>query len=238
MEDAVSYRKEVICVQILICEDERRLASALQHILEEEKYRTDVVYTGTDALDYGKSGIYDVIVMDVMMPGMDGMEAVRLLRRAGVETPVLMLTARSTLADKVAGLDSGADDYLTKPFAAEELLARIRALTRRRGEVILDEMRTGDTTFCISSSLLCVGEKQIQLNYKEAEILKLLMSRPACILPKEEIITRVWGYDSDAGDGNVEAYISFLRKKLHFVGSGLSIVAVKKQGYKLEVGVC
>lgn len=230
--------KEVISVQILICEDERRLASALQHILEEEKYHTDVVYTGTDALDYGKSGIYDVIVMDVMMPGMDGMEAVRLLRRAGVETPVLMLTARSTVADKVAGLDCGADDYMTKPFAAEELLARIRALTRRRGEVILDEMTAGDTTFCISSSLLRAGEKEIQLNYKESEILKLLMAKPSCILPKEEIITRVWGYDSDAGDSNVEAYISFLRKKLHFVGSCLSIVAVKKQGYKLEVGAC
>lgn len=230
--------KEVISVQILICEDERRLASALQHILEEEKYHTDVVYTGTDALDYGKSGIYDVIVMDVMMPGMDGMEAVRLLRRAGVETPVLMLTARSTVADKVAGLDCGADDYMTKPFAAEELLARIRALTRRRGEVILDEMTAGDTTFCLSSSLLRAGEKEIQLNYKESEILKLLMARPSCILPKEEIITRVWGYDSDAGDSNVEAYISFLRKKLHFVGSSLSIVAVKKQGYKLEVGAC
>lgn len=230
--------KEVISVQILICEDERRLASALQHILEEEKYHTDVVYTGTDALDYGKSGIYDVIVMDVMMPGMDGMEAVRLLRRAGVETPVLMLTARSTVADKVAGLDCGADDYMTKPFAAEELLARIRAMTRRRGEVILDEMTAGDTTFCLSSSLLRAGEKEIQLNYKESEILKLLMARPSCILPKEEIITRVWGYDSDAGDSNVEAYISFLRKKLHFVGSSLSIVAVKKQGYKLEVGAC
>ena len=225
-------------MQILICEDERRLASALKHILEEEKYRADVVHCGTDALDYGKSGIYDVIIMDVMMPGMDGMETVRLLRRAGVDTPVLMLTARSATADKVAGLDCGADDYMTKPFAADELLARVRALTRRRGEVILDEISAGDVTFCISSSLLRSGGREIQLNYKEAEILKLLLAKPSCILPKEEIITKVWGYDSDAGDSNVEAYISFLRKKLHFVGSSLCIVAVKKQGYKLEGASC
>lgn len=225
-------------MQILICEDERRLASALQHILEEEKYRVDVVYNGTDALAYGKSGIYDAVIMDVMMPGMDGMSVVREMRRAGVAAPVLMLTARSATSDKVAGLDCGADDYMTKPFSTEELLARIRALTRRRGEVILDEIRAGDVTFCISSSVLRTAERQIQLNYKEAEIIKLLLSRPACILSKEEIITRVWGYDSDASDGNVEAYISFLRKKLHFVGSTLSIVAVKKQGYKLEGASC
>jgi len=221
-------------MQILICEDERRLASALKQILEEEKYRADVVYNGTDALDYGKSGIYDVIIMDVMMPGMSGLEAVRGLRQAGIETPVLMLTARSSTADKVSGLDCGADDYMTKPFAAEELLARLRALTRRRGEVILDELCAGDLTFSISASMLRAGGREIQLNYKEAELLKLLMARPACILPKEEIITRVWGYDSDAGDSNVEAYISFLRRKIAFVGSEMAIVSVKKQGYKLE----
>jgi len=223
-----------MCVQILICEDERRLALALKQIFEQEKYRADVVYNGTDAVDYGKSGIYDVIVMDIMMPGMDGKTAVRTLRRSGVDTPVLMLTALGTTADKVSGLDCGADDYMTKPFEAEELLARIRALTRRRGDMIPDEMTVGDLCFAASSSLMKCGGRQIQLNFKEAEILKLLMARPACILPKEEIITRVWGYDSDAGDSNVEAYISFLRKKLTFVGSSQAIVSVKKQGYKLE----
>lgn len=225
-------------MQVLICEDERRLALALKKILEEEKYRADVVGSGTDAVLYGRSGIYDVIVMDVMMPGMDGMSAVRELRRAGVFAPVLMLTAKSATSDKVSGLDCGADDYMTKPFEAEELLARLRALTRRRGEVILDEMAWGDISFCISDATLRCGERSIRLNYKEAEILKLLLSRRGCILPKEEIITQVWGYDSDAGDGNVEAYISFLRKKLSFVGSSLSIVSVKKQGYKLEEKSC
>ena len=221
-------------MHILICEDERRLASALKQIFEEEKYYADVVYTGTDAVDYGKSGIYDVIVMDVMMPGMSGREAVRALRRLDVGTPILMLTALSTTADKVAGLDCGADDYMTKPFAADELLARIRALTRRRGDVIPDEWTVGDLSFAPASSVIKCGERQIRLNFKEAEIIKLLMGRPACILPKEEIITRVWGYDSDASDSNVEAYISFLRKKLTFVGSSVAIVSVKKPGYKLE----
>lgn len=141
-------------MQILICEDERRLASALKKIMEEEKYHTDVVYDGTDALAYGRSGIYDVILMDVMMPGMDGMSAVRELRRAGVSTPVLMLTARTATSDKVAGLDCGADDYLTKPFEAEELLARVRALTRRRGDVIPDELTLWDIRFTPSDATL------------------------------------------------------------------------------------
>lgn len=221
-------------MHILICEDEKRLASALKQIFEEEKYYADVVYTGTDAVDYGKSGIYDVIVMDVMMPGMSGKDAVRALRRLEIGTPILMLTALSTTADKVAGLDCGADDYMTKPFDADELLARIRALARRRGDVIPDEMTVGDLSFAPAASVIKCGERQIRLNFKEAEIIKLLMGRPACIIPKEEIITRVWGYDSDAGDSNVEAYISFLRKKLTFVGSSAAIVSVKKQGYKLE----
>ncbi len=221
-------------MHILICEDEKRLASALKQIFEEEKYHADVVYSGTDAVDFGKSGIYDVIVMDVMMPGMSGKDAVRELRRMEIGTPILMLTALSTTADKVAGLDCGADDYMTKPFDPAELLARIRALTRRRGEVIPDEWTVGDLSFVPAASEIKCGDRQIRLNFKEAEIIKLLMSRPACILPKEEIITRVWGYDSDAGDSNVEAYISFLRKKLTFVGSSLAIVSVKKQGYKLE----
>lgn len=225
-------------MQVLICEDERRLASALKKIMEEEKYRADVVYNGTDAFDYGRSGIYDVILMDVMMPGMDGMSAVRELRRAGVSTPVLMLTARTATSDKVAGLDCGADDYLTKPFETEELLARVRALTRRRGDVIPDELTAGDIRFAPSDATLRCGERSIRLNYKEAEILRLLLSSPGRILPKEEIITKVWGYDSDAGDGNVEAYISFLRKKLAFVASSVAIVAIKKQGYRLEEKSC
>jgi len=221
-------------VRILVVEDEKRLAMALSQILKEKSYMVDAVYDGADGLDYGSSGIYDLIVLDVMLPKMDGFEVARQLRAAKVNTPILMLTARDTVPDKVAGLDCGADDYMTKPFSPEELLARVRALSRRQGEVVSDELTFEDLSLSASSSMLRCGEREVQLNYKESEILKLLLARPALLLPKEEIITKVWGYDSDAGDGNVEAYMSFLRKKLAFVGSGVAITAVKKQGYRLE----
>lgn len=221
-------------MRILIVEDEKRLADALRQILEEQRWMTDVVYDGRDGLSYALSGIYDVIVLDVMLPMMDGFAVARELRRGGVSTPVLMLTARAEIPDKVQGLDSGADDYMTKPFAPEELLARVRALTRRQGEVVPDTAVYGDIEFSASSSSLKCGSRDVRLNFKEAEIMKLLIARPRIIISKEEIITKVWGYDSDAGDGNVEAYMSFLRRKLSFLGSGCAISAVKKQGYRLE----
>lgn len=222
-------------MRILIVEDEKRLASALVQILIEEKYMTDVAYNGTDGLDYALSGIYDAIILDVMLPGMNGYEIAKRLRQNKVETPILMLTAKDAIYDKVTGLDSGADDYMTKPFAPEELLARLRALTRRHGEVILDVMEYGDLSFNLSSSDLCCGIKSVHLNFKESEILKLLMTSGGCPVTKEIIITKVWGYDSNAEDNNVEAYISFLRKKLYFLKSGVSITAIRKLGYRLEV---
>lgn len=227
-------------VRILIIEDEKRLADALGAILREQKYMTDTVFDGNAGYDYAVSGIYDCIVLDVMLPGKNGFEIVSSLRRAGVSTPVLMLTARDTIPDKVRGLDAGADDYMTKPFSPEEFLARVRVLSRRRGEVVMDEVRVGDLVLSLSSSELSRGAntRSVHLNFKEAELLKLFLARPGVILSKEELITRVWGYDSDAGDNNVEAYVSFLRKKLTFVGSRCELISVKKLGYKLEVSPC
>lgn len=223
-------------MRILVVEDEKRLADALCQILTEQKYMADAVYDGADGLEYSKSGIYDCIILDVMLPRKNGFEIITELRKSGVTTPVLMLTARDSVADKVKGLDLGADDYMTKPFSPEELLARIRVISRRQGEVILDRMCFADIIFTISSSELSCSEntKSVRLNFKETEMLRLFLSRPNVILSKEEIITKVWGYDSDAGDNNVEAYISFLRKKLHFVGSKCEIISLKKLGYKLQ----
>ena len=227
-------------MRILIVEDEKRLADALCQILTEQKYMTDVVFDGADGYEYAKSGIYDCIILDVMLPCMSGFDMVSLLRRDRISTPVLMLTARDTVSDKVRGLDAGSDDYMTKPFSPQELLARIRVLSRRKGEVVLDEMRYADVIFNQSSAEISCTKtaKNIRLNYKEAEMIKLFLAKPEVILSKEELITKIWGYDSDAGDNNVEAYISFLRKKLNYIGSETEIVSIKKLGYKLEVAIC
>ena len=221
---------------ILIVEDERRLAEALKQIMREQKYMADVVYDGNDGLDYPMSGIYDLIILDVMLPFRDGFEVARELRRKKIQTPILMLTAKDTIGDKVSGLDNGADDYMTKPFAPEELLARVKALTRRRGEVVLDESEYGDFSFNASTGFLSKGAKSVHLNFKEAEIIKLLIASRDTIISKDDIITKVWGYDSDTGSNNVEAYISFLRRKLNFINSSAEIKAVKKMGYRLEKG--
>ncbi len=221
-------------MQILVVEDEKRLAQALRQILTEQKYMVDVVYDGNDGLDYALSGIYDIIILDIMIPYKDGFQVAYELRRQKIDTPVLMLTAKDTIPDKVSGHNSGADDYMTKPFAPEELLARIKALTRRKGEVMMDETDFGDFNFNASTCELSKDSKSVRLNFKEAEILKLLLANRDAIISKEDIITKVWGYDSDAGSNNVEAYISFLRRKLHFIQSETEIKAIKKMGYRLE----
>ncbi|MCQ2514039.1 MAG: response regulator transcription factor [Ruminococcus sp.] len=221
-------------MQILIVEDEKRLADALREILSEQKYMTDVVYDGKVGFDYALSGIYDAIILDIMLPHKNGFEIAYELRKNKIETPILMLTAKDTIPDKVSGLNSGADDYMTKPFAPEELIARLKAITRRKGEVILDEATFGDFTFNSSTCQLTKGVKSIHLNFKETELLKLFISRPNAIISKEEIITKVWGYDSDAGSNNVEAYVSFLRRKLSFIGSETEIKSAKKLGYRME----
>lgn len=221
-------------MHVLIIEDEIRLADALGQIMKEAKYMVDIVYDGNDGLSYGLTGQYDVIVLDVMLPGRNGFEIVRELREQKLETPVIMLTARDETGDKIMGLDRGADDYMTKPFVAEELLARIRALSRRQGKVILEELQYHDLILKLSTNDLWCGGRSIHLGYKEFEILKILMSNPNQIISKEVLITKVWGADSEAEDNNVEAYISFLRKKFYFLESKVGIGTVRKVGYRLE----
>lgn len=221
-------------MNILIVEDEPRLRDALVQIMVGQKYQVDAVASGTDALDYALAGDYDVIVLDVMIPGISGFDVVRMLRDEKKSTPVLMLTAHDEIPSRVKGLDSGADDYMTKPFAADELLARIRALSRRQGEVIIDELTFADLTLSLTNHTLYCGSKSVHLGFKEFEVLRLLMSNPAVITQKQELISKVWGALSDAEDNNVEAYISFLRKKLFFLGSKTAIETVRKVGYRLE----
>ncbi len=222
-------------MRVLIVEDERRLAEALGQIMAEQRYQTDVVYDGADGLDYALTGQYDVIVLDVMLPKLDGFEVASRLRHAHVSTPILMLTARDEMPDKIAGLDHGADDYMTKPFDIGELLARVRALTRRQGEVIGEQLVAGDLILELSTRCLRRGDKSVRLGFKEFDVLRQLMVHPRAVVPKEDIIARVWGLDSEAEDNNVEVYISFLRKKLTFLESNVSIGTVRKVGYYLEV---
>ena len=225
-------------MRILVIEDEIRLAEALQQILEKEKYMVDIVHNGQDGFDYASSGIYDAIIMDVMIPSKNGFQVTADLRKAGVSTPIIMLTARDSLDDKVEGLDRGADDYMTKPFAPQELLARLRALTRRQGEVVVDTMQFGDLALDLSSCTLSAKGKSTHLSFKEFEIMKLLLSGSGNVIGKEEILVKVWGYDGDATENNVEAYISFLRKKLNFIETEVEIASLRKMGYKLERKSC
>lgn len=224
-------------MKILIVEDESRLAEALGQIMKEQKYQVDIVENGTDGLAYALSDEYDVIVLDVMLPGMDGFELVRRLRNAKAATPVIMLTARDDVRDKINGLDQGADDYMTKPFVPEELLARIRALSRRQGEVVLEEMSFADLVLNLSTNDLWCGSKSIHLGFKEFEILKILMANSKTIVSKDTLIFKVWGADSDAEDNNVEAYISFLRKKFLYLNSRAAIGTIRKVGYRLEENI-
>lgn len=221
-------------MQVLIVEDDIRLAQALGQILEENHYQVDLVHDGDQGLAYAESGSYDVIILDVMLPRKSGLEVVAELRRADVATPVLMLTARTTVQDKITGLDSGADDYMTKPFSPAELLAHLRALTRRQGQVVFEKIDFGDISLNLESRDLSCGSKSINLSYKEFSIANILISSKGQIVSKDMLISKVWGVESSAVDNNVEAYISFLRKKLKFLGSNTQIETVRKVGYRLE----
>lgn len=219
---------------ILVCDDEKDIVSALRIYLTAEGYRVFEAGNGAEALEVIDREDIHLALLDVMMPGMDGFEVVRQLRREHCAVPVLMLTAKSELIDKVHGLDMGADDYMTKPFAPEELLARVRALSRRQGDVALERMKFGDAALDLNTCDLSCGERSVHLGYKEFEILRILMANPRMLVPKEDLIVKVWGADSEAMDNNVEAYISFLRKKLAFVGAHVTITARRKVGYRLE----
>lgn len=223
-------------MRIMIAEDEEKLADALVQIFAKNKITADAFGNGIDALDNALTGIYDVIVLDIMMPGMNGIEVLRKIRAEGMDTPVLMFTAKDEISDKVKGLDSGADDYLTKPFATEELLARVRALGRRSSAAIVnsDVITCGDLSLDTAAYEFSCGRNSLKLGLKEFSIMELLMKNSGRVLSKETLITKIWGYDSDAEYNNVEVYISFLRKKLDFIKSKAAIKTVRGVGYTLE----
>ena len=222
-------------MNLLIVEDETGLAGALEHILRKAGNLTDWVADGQSALDYIRGFSYDLVLLDIMLPKLDGISVLRQIRSEGIQTPVLMLTARTTVPDKVLGLNAGADDYLTKPFDPEELLARIGAMTRRKGTMVLNELSYEDLTLDLNTVTLRCGKRDVQLSPKEFEIARLMLTEPKMTFSKDLLITRGWGMDSEATDNNVEAYISFLRKKLRFLGSRVTIRNLQKIGYRLEV---
>ena len=221
-------------MRALIVEDDRALARTMGEMLKSANFESDISYDGESGLDNGLSDTYDLIVLDIMLPKKDGFAVAKELRRARIDTPILMLTARTETGDKVRGLDSGADYYLTKPFEMSELLACVRALTRRQGEVVMDELTFGDLTLNLSTCDLCYGDKKVRLGKKEFSIMRIFMTNGAAIVSKETLINKVWGFESDAEDNNVEVYISFLRKKLAFLKAPVQIATLRKFGYRLE----
>ena len=222
-------------MRILIVEDELHLAEALTQILRKNNYTVDAANDGEAGLDNALAGIYDLIILDIMLPKMDGINVLKNIREEGLDTPVILLTAKGEISDKVAGLDSGADDYLAKPFATEELLARIRALSRRKGEIVADNALTyGDIELNTATLKLSRGSKEVKLTLKESELLEFLILRKNMATSKEMIIEKLWGFDSDVEHNHVEVYISFLRKKLVFLASEVAINTVRGVGYSLE----
>ena len=224
-------------MRVLIVEDEVRLAQTLQDLMEMEGYTADVCHDGEAGLDNALSGIYDVILLDVMLPKLDGFTVLRRLRSAGSAVPVLMLTARDQVGDKVTGLDAGADYYLTKPFEPRELTACVRALTRRQPELRqTDALKYGDLRLEKTSFTLSCGERSVRLSRKEFDMMELLMLNQHQVVTKETLLLKIWGYESDAEDNNVEVYISFLRKKLEHLHSSVKIRTIRMVGYCLEEG--
>ena len=222
-------------MRILIVEDEKPLADAIAQLLRDQHYDVDAVYDGKSGLDFALIGDYALMILDVMLPLMNGFDVVKALRQQKQSTPVLMLTAREATCDKITGLDCGADDYMTKPFDYNELFARVRALTRRVGEVVLEELSFGDLTLNLDQAELSCANKTVHLSYKEFAIMKQLMQYPSMTVSKETLIVNVWGSTSDAVENNVEVYISFLRKKLRFLDSHVKITTLRRIGYRLEV---
>ena len=224
-------------MRVLVVEDEARLADTLRDLLEMDGSAVDVCHDGESGLDNALSGIYDLVLLDVMLPRMDGLTVLRRLRESRSAVPVLMLTARSELSDRVAGLDGGADYYLTKPFEPKELLACVRALARRQPELrVGDALAFGDLRLEKSSFTLSCDERSVRLSRKEFDIMELLMLNRRQILTKESLLLKIWGYESDAEDNNVEVYISFLRKKLNHLRSQVKIRTIRMVGYCLEGG--
>ena len=220
-------------MKILIVEDEKRLADSIRDLLASKGFAAEAVYDGETGAAYGELDVYDLIILDVMLPGMDGRQVARRLRERRCGTPILMLTARSGLEDRIEGLDAGADYYLAKPFDTRELLACVNALLRRQGGQV-DELRCGNTALDLSAGILRCGETQIRLSAKEFGVMRQLMQAGERHVSKELLLERVWGFESNAVENHVEVYVGFLRKKLRSIGSDVRIEAVRRLGYHLE----
>ncbi|WP_050618931.1 MULTISPECIES: response regulator transcription factor [Intestinimonas] len=221
-------------MKILIIEDDKLLAEALQTLLEIKGFDVEVVYDGEDGTEYAETGIYDLLIMDVMMPKLNGYQVARQVRHRRVTTPILMLTAKSETQDRIEGLNAGADYYLTKPFDNMELLACINALLRRKGDQV-DMLRYGNTTLDLTGYMLSTEKNSIRLSKKEFDVMRRLMQFQSRSIRKDVLLTQVWGYESNATENNVEAYVGFLRKKLKSIGSNLKIESIRLLGYHLEV---
>ncbi|MDO5558660.1 MAG: response regulator transcription factor [Oscillospiraceae bacterium] len=223
-------------MKILIVDDEKAFADAVAAMLEDENYQVGIAYDGESGLNEILTNIYDLIILDVMLPRINGYEIAKKLRCLKISVPVIMLSARSSLDDKIEGLDCGADDYLTKPFHSRELLARIRALTRRRDKIVNDSLAFGDISLNrYTLELECSNSgENIKLASKEYILMELFISNAGQILTREQIALKVWGYENNSEYNNVEVYVSFLRKKIGFIGSSVRIRAVRGVGYVLE----
>ena len=223
-------------MRLLLVEDETQLSEALKQILIKNKYSVDAVFNGEDGLSYGLTDVYDVIILDIMLPKLNGLEVLRMLRKEGISTPVILLTAKGTVEDRILGLDSGADDYLPKPFSPDELLARLRSVTRRNGDFVNENiLEFGDIKLNLSTYEMEVGTNSITLTLKEFEILRFFMQRPKIVVSKDDLIIKLWGFDAEIEHNNIEVYISFLRKKLAYVESNVKITTIRRVGYRLEV---
>ena len=223
-------------MRLLLCEDERSLSRAIETILKRNNYSVDAVYNGKDALDYIIEGNYDGIILDIMMPIMDGIEVLKIVRGRKINTPILILSAKSEIDDKVNGLDLGANDYLTKPFAMKELLARVRAMLRRRTENVDTKLTFGDITLTPATCMLSCGGKEIRLTNKEFQMLEMLISADGGIISVDRFMDKIWGYDSETEQNVVWVYVSYLRRKLTGLGSSVLIEAHRNLGYSLEAG--
>lgn len=221
-------------MRILLAEDEPELNRALVAVFRKNNYSVDSVFDGEEAVTYLTEGDYDCAVLDVMMPKMDGITALKTIRKAGKTLPVLILTAKSEIDDRILGLDSGADDYLTKPFAVKELLARVRAITRRLTAGVDANLTCGNCTLSRSTYLLTTPTGEVRLTNKEFQILEMLMSAPSQVISPETFMEKIWGFDSDSDIGVVWVYVAYVRKKLAQIGANVTIKSLRNAGYTLE----
>lgn len=222
-------------MKILLVDDERALVQALEQILKQNKYSVDTAFNGEDGLDMALSGIYDLIILDVMMPKIDGFSVLKEIRANKFDTPVLMLTAKSETQDKIQGLNLGADDYLSKPFDTNELLARVKALLRRKEKFTSDVLTFGNLTLNRDNFEISVGERKISLGKKEFQILEMLILSAGKSIDKERFIEKVWGFDTEAEYNTIEVYVSFLRRKLNAVGANVEIKSLRGIGYTIGI---